>query len=75
MSDDYPLGADCDIDAMPHMPCRMRQQYPYDFAWCEVHDETFPLGGICKYFRHEQESGGTPSTNSAPPEPPSKEFT
>lgn len=46
---DPPLGADCDVDAI----CEMRQQYPYDFAWCETHDETFPLGGVCRYYQPE----------------------
>ena len=35
--------------------CDMRHQEPFDFAWCETHDETFPLGGICPYRRGEVE--------------------
>lgn len=31
--------------------CDMRHQPPMDFAWCETHDETFPLGGICSFHR------------------------
>lgn len=27
--------------------CDMRHQPPMDFAWCETHDETFPLGAVC----------------------------
>ena len=23
----------------------------YDFAWCETHDETFPLGAVCSHQR------------------------
>lgn len=29
--------------------CEMRQGEPYDFAWCQTHDTTFPLGGTCRY--------------------------
>lgn len=29
--------------------CRMSQQGPYDFAWCDTHDTTFPLGSVCKF--------------------------
>jgi hypothetical protein len=32
-------------------PCNMRHQPPMDFAYCETHDETFPLGGICSVYR------------------------
>lgn len=34
-------------------PCNMRQQEPFDFAWCETHDTTFPLGGTCKFNGRE----------------------
>jgi hypothetical protein len=30
-------------------PCDMRHQPPMDFAWCETHDTTFPLGERCKF--------------------------
>lgn len=36
---------------MSESTCDMRQQDPFDFAWCETHDETFPLGGVCSYER------------------------
>lgn len=29
--------------------CDMRHGEPYDFAWCETHDTTFPLGEACKF--------------------------
>lgn len=29
--------------------CVTSHQPPYDFAWCEAHDETFPLGGSCRF--------------------------
>ena len=29
-------------------PCLMTHTPPFDFAQCETHDETFPLGGACK---------------------------
>lgn len=32
-------------------PCDMRSGEPYDFAWCETHDSTFPLGDTCPYDR------------------------
>lgn len=31
--------------------CKMFVQDPMDFAWCETHDETFPLGAICRVER------------------------
>lgn len=32
-------------------PCDMRvSEPPMDFAWCETHDETFPLGGRCRFW-------------------------
>lgn len=30
-------------------PCVMTHTPPFDFAQCETHDETFPLGGACKW--------------------------
>jgi hypothetical protein len=30
-------------------PCDMKHQPPMDFAYCETHDTTFPLGGVCKW--------------------------
>ena len=33
--------------------CDMRHRPPFDFAWCETHDKTFPLGGICPERRRE----------------------
>ena len=35
-------------------PCVMAHTPPFDFAQCETHDETFPLGGACKW--HDKES-------------------
>jgi len=32
-------------------PCDMRHEPPFDFAWCETHDSTFPLGGVCPEYR------------------------
>jgi hypothetical protein len=37
--------------AILNAPCEMYHQEPFDFAWCETHDTTFPLGGVCKYNR------------------------
>jgi hypothetical protein len=33
-------------------PCDLRRQEPFDFAWCETHDETFALGNTC-HFKEE----------------------
>jgi len=30
-------------------PCEMTRTPPFDFAQCETHDTTFPLGGACKW--------------------------
>lgn len=30
-------------------PCVMTHTPPYDFAQCETHDETFPLGENCRF--------------------------
>lgn len=30
-------------------PCQMRHQPPMDFAYCETHDTTFPLGSVCEW--------------------------
>lgn len=30
-------------------PCVMTHTPPFDFAQCETHDETFPLGDSCKW--------------------------
>lgn len=30
-------------------PCVMTHTPPFDFAQCETHDETFPLGGTCRF--------------------------
>lgn len=27
--------------------CDLRTREDFDFAWCETHDETFPLGATC----------------------------
>jgi hypothetical protein len=35
--------------------CDMRVEDPFPFAWCETHDETFPLGGICPETRRKRE--------------------
>lgn len=40
-------------------PCDMRQQAPFDFAWCDTHDETFPLGAVCTVFRGVLERNAT----------------
>ena len=40
-------------DADKLAPCAMYTQEPYPFAWCETHDETFALGGICPYYTKE----------------------
>lgn len=36
------------------MPCDMYHEPPYDFAWCERHDTTFPLGDVCRYQKQNQ---------------------
>ena len=30
-------------------PCKMTHTEPFDFAQCDVHDTTFPLGGVCEW--------------------------
>ena len=34
-------------------PCVMTHTPPFDFAQCETHDETFPLGGACRFQGRE----------------------
>lgn len=34
-------------------PCVMTHTPPFNFAQCETHDETFPLGGACKWYGKE----------------------
>lgn len=34
-------------------PCVMTHTQPFDFGQCETHDETFPLGGVCRF--HERD--------------------
>lgn len=34
-------------------PCVMTHTPPFDFAQCETHDETFPLGDVCKWHGKE----------------------
>lgn len=41
---DGPISTPADI------LCSMFVQEPYPFAWCETHDEVFPLGGICPFY-------------------------
>lgn len=38
-----------DVQAVIDEPCDLRQQSPYDFAWCETHDTTFKLGDTCHF--------------------------
>lgn len=33
--------------------CVMTHTEPFDFAHCETHDTTFPLGGTCKFNGRE----------------------
>lgn len=33
--------------------CVMTHTEPFDFAQCETHDETFPLGGVCRFNGRE----------------------
>lgn len=35
------------------LPCDMRYQAPFDFAWCERHDTTFALGSTCPHNREK----------------------
>lgn len=37
-------------ESLPPVPCDMHYAPPMDFAWCETHDETFPLGSTCAYY-------------------------
>jgi hypothetical protein len=39
------------IRAAMAAPCDMRYTPPMDFAYCETHDETFPLGAVCSVHR------------------------
>ena len=34
-------------------PCAMKHTPPMDFAWCDTHDTTFPLGSKCKFDGRE----------------------
>lgn len=45
--------ADLEAAADRPAPCDMKQGEPFDFAWCESHDTTFPLGGACKWHGRE----------------------
>lgn len=89
MSDDYPLGADCDIDALVcniALPLITRQAIANAIlkVGTLLQLDATSLTGIVElaieyaediaYDPDSQKSGGTPSTISAPPEPPSKEF-
>lgn len=33
--------------------CQMFTEEPYPFAWCETHDETFPLGQVCPHYTRD----------------------
>lgn len=44
---EYLLAAIAERDA-PQV-CTMTHTPPFDFAQCETHDETFPLGGVCRF--------------------------
>lgn len=46
-----------DLAAADEAPCSMVTEKPYDFAWCETHDETFPLGGICPFHPKAPKDG------------------
>jgi len=37
------------IEAATPAPCVMTHTPPMDFAQCETHDETFPLGETCRF--------------------------
>ncbi|MCY1718425.1 hypothetical protein OVA26_15935 [Microbacterium sp. SL62] len=50
--DDGPLNADA--------VCVMFSEEPFDFAWCETHDETFPLGSICRFHHKAPKTQDTP---------------
>ena len=36
---------------MTKTACAMFHEPPFDFAWCETHDETFALGDVCKFSK------------------------
>ncbi|RLP70882.1 hypothetical protein D9V30_00145 [Mycetocola reblochoni] len=40
---------DAEANADKPTPCVMTHTPPFDFAQCETHDTTFPLGGACKW--------------------------
>ena len=40
---------ECDAATDKPDPCEMTYTSPFDFAQCETHDTTFPLGGVCKW--------------------------
>ena len=46
-------AAEAQISDMQPAACDMKCQEPYDFAWCETHDTTFPLGYKCKFDGRE----------------------
>jgi hypothetical protein len=49
--DDRPTRAEAERDEAGDAPCNMLHEPPMDFAWCETHDETFPLGAVCPVYR------------------------
>lgn len=40
------------LNVLP-VECVMTRTDPFDFAQCETHDETFPLGERCKFYGRE----------------------
>lgn len=40
-------------DLFTPAPCNLTHTEPFDFAQCETHDTTFPLGGTCKFNGRE----------------------
>ena len=55
---DWPSQAElrAEVDQLRPAPCNMTHTPPMDFAQCETHDETFPLGSTCRFHGREHET-------------------
>ncbi|MGW4715544.1 hypothetical protein [Nocardia sp. NPDC004260] len=56
MSQEFVAATPEQVAGIQALPCDMYTQDPYPFAWCETHDETFPLGGVCRFYKEEGET-------------------
>lgn len=54
----------CGQPEYAHQPCEMYHEPPFDFACCETHDETFPLGGVCPFHPDHKPTDSPPGIES-----------